>query len=105
MSFVIGSIIVIYPRSMFPLSCACVTFRLARTAFSYGRTIGIGHECYCSRGRPMRTRRNKIRGNIVHDDVLSLSSIIIIQIYLLNGKLAIKNTKKTQEPERCLEPN
>lgn len=53
----------------------------------------------------MRTRQNKIRGNIVHDDVLSLSSIIIIQIYLLNGKLAIKNTKMTQEPERCLEPN
>src|SRR6218665_1856981 len=45
---------------MFPLSC----FRLARTAFSYWRTIGITHECYCSRGRPMRARRNKIRGNI-----------------------------------------
>src|SRR6218665_2236428 len=51
---------------MFPLSCARVrlTFRLTRTAFSYWRTIGIGHECYCSRGRPMRARRNKIRGNI-----------------------------------------
>jgi len=53
---------------MFPLSCARVrartTFRLARTAFSYWRTLGIGDECYCSRGRPMHARRNKIRGNI-----------------------------------------
>ena len=51
---------------MFALSCACArtTFQLARTAFSYWRTIGIGHECYCLRGRPMRARRNKIRGNI-----------------------------------------
>jgi len=42
-----------------------MTFRLARTAVSYWRTIGIGHECYCSRGRPMRAWQNKIRGNIV----------------------------------------
>src|SRR6218665_76318 len=42
--------------TMFPLSCALAhahtTFRLACTAFSYWRTIGIGHECYCSRSRP-----------------------------------------------------
>ena len=43
---------------------ACTTFRLARTEFSYWCTIGRGHECYCSRGRPMRARLNKIRGNI-----------------------------------------
>src|SRR6218665_3797810 len=28
--------------------------------------LRIGHECYCSRLRPMRARRNKIRGNIGH---------------------------------------
>src|SRR6218665_1505796 len=26
--------------------------------------LSIGHECHCSRDRPMRARRNKIRGNI-----------------------------------------
>ena len=52
--------------SMFPPSCARarVTFRPARTAFTYWPMLSIGHECYCSRGRPMRARRNKIRGNI-----------------------------------------
>src|SRR6218665_2616173 len=54
--------------SMFPLSCAraraCTTFRPARTAFTYWPMLSIGHECHCPRGRPVRTRRNKIRGNI-----------------------------------------
>src|SRR6218665_2015658 len=36
--------------------CARTNFRVARTSFSYWRTIAIGHECYCSRGRPMRAR-------------------------------------------------
>src|SRR6218665_2551857 len=56
---------------MFSLRCARAsartTFRLARTALSNWRTISIGHECYCSRGRPMRARRNKIRGNIGYE--------------------------------------
>src|SRR6218665_772784 len=26
--------------------------------------LSIGHECYCTRGTPMRAQRNKIRGNI-----------------------------------------
>ena|SRR6218665_785295 len=26
--------------------------------------VSIGHECYCSRGRPMHAWRKKIRGNI-----------------------------------------
>jgi len=54
--------------SMFPLSCAraraCTTFRPARTAFTYWPMLSIGHECHCPRGRPVRARRNKIRGNI-----------------------------------------
>ena len=41
---------------------ARTTFRLARTAFPYWRTIGIGHECYCSRGRPMRAPEIKLEG-------------------------------------------
>src|SRR6218665_2093205 len=45
-------------------ACARTTFRPARTAFTYWSMLSIGHECYCSRGRPMRARRNKIRGNI-----------------------------------------
>jgi len=55
-------------RAMLPLSCArvcaCTTFRLVHTAFSHWRTILIGCEWYCSRGRSIRSRRNKIRGNI-----------------------------------------
>src|SRR6218665_1795232 len=54
--------------SMFPLSCAraraCTTFQPARTAFTYWPMLSIGHECHCPRGRPVRARRNKIRGNI-----------------------------------------
>jgi len=46
------------------MRAARTTFGLARTIFSYWRTIGIGNECYCSRGRPMRARQNKIKGNI-----------------------------------------
>ena len=61
---------------MFPLSCARArartTFRPARTAFTYWPMLSIGHECYCSRGRPMRARRNKIRGNIVRKWHLSV---------------------------------
>jgi len=43
---------------------ARTTFRSARTAFTYWPMLSIGHECYCSRGRPMRAWQNKIRGNI-----------------------------------------
>ena len=43
---------------------ARATFRPAHTAFAYWPMLSIGHECHCSRGRPMRARRNKIRGNI-----------------------------------------
>jgi len=66
--------------TMFPLSCALAhahtTFRLACTAFSYWRTIGIGHECYCSRGRPMRVWWNKIRGNIACQPQQILSRVL-----------------------------
>src|SRR6218665_440809 len=53
------------PSKLRACARARTTLRLVRTTFSYWRTIGRGHECYCSRGKPMRARLNKIRGNIV----------------------------------------
>src|SRR6218665_1698185 len=37
--------------SMFPLRCT-----RARTTFFYWLMLSIGHECYCSRGRPTAAR-------------------------------------------------
>ena len=71
---------------------ACTTFRLARTAFTYWPMLSIDHECYCSQGRQMRARRNKIRGNIVlvacQPSVLSVRTDVLSTSYALNKQVS-----------------
>src|SRR6218665_1712274 len=49
--------------------------------------LSIGHECYCSRGRPMHARLNKIRGNTVYQDspVFGTTCMKNVQKHFLNN--------------------
>src|SRR6218665_2710694 len=73
---------------MFPLRCARArartTFRSARTAFTYWPMLSIGHECYCSRGRPMRAAAHgeiKLEGTL-HAGLMHPNIYIYIHIYI-----------------------
>src|SRR6218665_67533 len=74
--------------AMFPLSCVCAhartTFQSARTAFTYWPMLSIGHECYCSRGRPMRAAAHgeiKLEGTL-HAGLMHPNIYIYTHIYI-----------------------
>src|SRR6218665_3155205 len=82
--------------AMFPLSCvrahACTTFQSACTAFTYWPMLSIGHECYCSRGRPMRAiahgeikLEGTLHGGLMHPNIyiyIYTHNYIYICIYM-----------------------